>query len=462
MPRLVTFGTMPTTAPEGNRWRIRFPQLARLDVGTQEGMVSRWLHSEGGNVRELPRTISMQYRDDAGHLGAVPVGSLWSVTIDAETGLLSGEGWVVDTPDGALAAALVRAKALHHNSIDLADIPSDGIRIVEHGDWWDDDFRVDVHFDAWSLGKTTLVALPAHANARGEMADEITAALASDETLVVDCLSVLTAHSAVEITASALALPKFDYFYRPEPDTPTPISVELAGDDGWIQLYGHLAQWGKPHAGYDGRVVYPPRPTKAYREFNRPGPYTDRGRVETGPITLFGGHVSLADAANDPKNAWADVRVVEGRFGPWLSGVVRPHVAADDVATYIARASQISGHWKGSDLMMIVSCNTPGFGIDGFGYDLADDEIAASFMSTSPSTPLVLPAELLSMTPLDREVVAEFVGMLRERRASGQTPAVQAGVATATATEPEAQPTFDVAAARRRREREMALELEHG
>jgi hypothetical protein len=67
--------------------------------------------------------------------------------------------------------------------------------------------------------------------------------------------------------------------------------------------------------------------------------------------------------------------VIEGRFGPWLSGRVRPGVS--DEVLYAARASRISGHWVGDALRAIVSVNVPAFNVPGSG--LADTGTFATF-----------------------------------------------------------------------------------
>lgn len=419
--RVVTYGQQPTTAPPGTFRAINFPMLAPLDEGTKEGFISRKLSSDGGRARDgMPLTISMQYVDDVGHMRSVPVGALHEIFFDGENKVVSGKGWLADTPDGHLAEIVVLSKALNHNSVDLGEIAPDGVEIVEHGDFWDDDFWMEVIFKDYAVAKTTLVATPAFAKAHGDLDEEIQAALGSDEPLVVDCPSLFSGHTPTEeIMAGATALPSWDYFNRAEADIPHKIIVGTPDADGWIPVYGHLAKWDTPHRGYDGRTVYAPRPRNAYREFNQPSVLTDRGQVEAGPIVLYGGHVSLRDAANDPRNAWCDVKVTAGRHGPWVCGVVRPHVAVDDAHTYVARASRISGHWKGDDLCMIVSCNSEGFNIPGIGFDAlepgelvaaftpgSEDEIVAGF-DVAEIVPI--PAELFSFTELTSDAQARIL-----------------------------------------------------
>ena len=132
-------------------------------------------------------------------------------------------------------------------------------------------------------------------------------------------------------------------FHIPEPDHRQKIIVD---DDG--RVYGHLAIWNEPHEGFPNRLRYPPRPGDGYASFNQPGPLTEHGQVETGPIFLLGGHPDQPLGNGDPykayggvENCWADVRVTAGVHGPWLSGRVRPGV--DDNMLYAARPRGFPG-----------------------------------------------------------------------------------------------------------------------
>lgn len=458
MPRIVTYGQQPTTAPAGTFRPIRFPMLAPLDEGTKEGFVSRKLSSEGGRARDgMPLTISMQYVDDMGHMRAVPVGALHEIHFDGESRVVSGSGWLTDSDDGRLAEIVVLSQALQHNSVDLGEIAPDGVKITEHGDFWDDDFWVEVEFVDYAIAKTTLVATPAFAKAHADLPDEIVAALGSDEPLVVNAPSLFSGHtSAEEIMAGATALPSWDYFHRDEANIPHKIIVGTPDDDGWIPVHGHLALWDEPHRGYDGRTVYAPRPRQAYREFNQPSVLTDRGQVEAGPIVLYGGHVSLADAANDPRNAWCDVKVTAGKHGPWVCGVVRPHVALEDAEVYVARASRISGHWKGGDLCMIVSCNSEGFNIPGRGWDATEpdelaaalipggvDEVVAGFGGSRDF--IAMPSDLLSFTELTDEAQRKVLAWASGNNVGNATMSANTEAGTEAGTE-AAEPAAEASA----------------
>lgn len=362
MSRVSTFGRMPETAPPGTFRRVSFPTAALLDQGTSENWLSRKLSSDGIHHVDLPATISMQYVDDEGHIRSVPVGALHEITADGDSGVLSLRGWLVDTDDGHLAEKVILGKALHHNSIDIGDVPQGGVKITEHGDVWDDDFSLEVEFVDWGVTKTTLVATPAFKTAFAEIDDEILAALAPECELVIDCPSGVDSHMPVEIMAAMTTRPSWEYFNRAEPDIPHPIVVDEPDANGWIPIYGHLAQWRKLHRDAAGNLRHPPRGHDGYANYEkRKAILTDNGWASAGPITLLGGHVSLRDAANNVENVWADVHVVDGKHGPYVCGVMRPHIAADEIATYRARASQISGYWSGGVMRLIVSCVAAGY-----------------------------------------------------------------------------------------------------
>jgi hypothetical protein len=107
---------------------------------------------------------------------------------------------------------------------------------------------------------------------------------------------------------------------------------------------------------------------------------TERGIVETGPIFTYGGHrpaksaPTIEQAYGGIENSWCDVRVTEGKHGPWISGRVRPGTP-DDVI-YAARASRISGHWVNGNLRGIVSVNVEAFNVPGSG---AERDLVAGF-----------------------------------------------------------------------------------
>lgn len=372
-----TFGSMPTSLPDGFFAAVRFPVLALLDHKTGDG---RMLLSDGADTRDVPLSISAQFAKSYGHDGAVLTGAIYEVTIDPDSGLMSGRGFLLDDENGRRHALAIKTGAMKGNSVGLAEVKARFVEDLNTGEYW-------VEFYEFKLADTSGVMTPAFAEAYAEIDTEITAAfagfdpmaelVASSEIIeyrIPDPIKPLTPAIAQELVASFGAPQPYASFFRPEADKPQKIVFTADGD-----VYGHLAAWEDCHAGIDGRCVRPPRPVDNYAEWNKPGVLTEKGIVATGPIALYGGHkygTDLSEAYGRVENAWADVRIIEGKFGPWISGRARPHIG--DEKAYDARASRISGHWKGRDLMGIVSVTS-----EGMRGPKGDDIITASFVMGS-------------------------------------------------------------------------------
>lgn len=396
-----TFGTMPTTMPPGFFKAVRFPVLALLDQRTSGG--DRLLESAGGGVRFMPQPIRFQPSDIGAHDGALPSGTLFEITLDPESGIMSGQGFLLNDPTGRTHARMIATQAQDRNSVDLGDVKARFEEDLQTGDYW-------ISFYQWRMGATTGVARPAFAEAHAEVDpmsdDELMASLGEDpmDALICNAPCVLSDVKpfATEMVAAGAITAPHDAFFEPEADVPTKIVVTADG-----RVYGHLALWGQCHDGYANECKIAPRPSDNFASFNKNGPLTDRGvQVETGPIFAFGGHrragsaATIAEAYGGIENAWADVRVIQGRLGPWISGVVRPGVSEETI--YAARASRISGHWLGDRLRAIVSVNAEGFDVPGstqaerdllagFAFSVAEDgemELVASLPPCTSDAPM--------------------------------------------------------------------------
>ncbi len=378
--KTTTYGKQPAKAPKGMGAEIHFPVLAVMDTQTGD---HRLLDSNGYGIRDLPLSIRGQFTDSYGHDGAFVTGALYEVTFDVETNKISGKGFLLDDDNGWKHALYVQTGAMRGNSIDLTEAKARFEEDLDSGDY-------RVRFTNWKIGATTGVGKPAFAEAYATIPNEdavreIKASFASGDLgpLVCDVedftfqLVVQPATDDIpdEVLAAAggVTVP-YEKFFRPESERPQKIVVDAEGN-----VYGHLGLWESCHDGIEGQCIRIPRPTDAYASFNKPGVLTDRGIVNTGPIFLAGGHRpgkgvrDLEAAYGGVENSWADVRITEGRLGPWISGVVRPGV--DDTKVYTARASRISGHWVGGKLKAIVSVNAEGYDVPGSD-DLIDDLVA--------------------------------------------------------------------------------------
>jgi hypothetical protein len=373
-----SYGERRMSKPEGMLREIYFPTLCLTDVATGDG---RKLSGEGGGTRDLPLTLYAQFTNDGGHSGAVISGSLDCVVFE-DDGNVSGWGWVLDDDNGHQLVKYRKAGALQGNSVDLADC-----KVNYEYDFENDDLTV--LFEKWNVAASTIVGKPAFGTARYELPDDevVAAWMAETDPLVMDIPFTFDIQLApVEVTADGAPKPSWDMFHVPEPAVPTKTFIGEPEADGYRLTYGHLALWESCHDGY-AECLRVPRPTDNYSSFNQPGVLTDRGLVETGPIFFLGGHPDKPLGDRSPEqayggieNAWGDVRIVPGRLGPWFSGYVRPGV--DEAAVIAARASRVSGHWKGDRLKAIVSVNCEGYAVTA-GFSLTEDghvdEMVASF-----------------------------------------------------------------------------------
>lgn len=378
---ITTLGKMPSKMPKGFFKAVEFPVLAMLDKQTGD---HRMLLGSGAGSRNLPLSIKYASKTSAmgGHDGAEVSGALFEVTIDPDNGKMSGRGFLLNDEHGRRHARLIATQAMSGNSVDLAEVKARFVEDFETGEWW-------IEFTDFKLAATTGVATPAFAEAHAVVEDltddELVASVlvAPMEPLVAQepdevFIVVLGEPEDTELTAALGHVVPFDAFYVPEASVPTKVVVDADGN-----VYGHLALWDSCHDGYADRCMRVPRPTDGYASFNQSGPLTERGHVQTGPIFALGGHRSaksaptIDQAYGGIENCWADVRVIEGKLGPWISGRVRPGV--DDDLIYAVRASRISGHWVNGKLKAIVSVNAAGFEVPGLPESAVDFSSPFSF-----------------------------------------------------------------------------------
>lgn len=175
----------------------------------------------------------------------------------------------------------------------------------------------------------------------------------------------------IALTAAAAGLapvvPPREWFFEPEPDTPTPITITADG-----RFRGHAALWGSCHTAFQGRCTQPPRSPSGYEYFHLGELMTDDGTVPVGKITMGTGHASLSASSNDAASHYdntgmvaAFVRATDGKHGIWVCGSARSDAPAEKVQAL--RAAAVSGDWRrarpGGPLEMIglLAVNVPGF-----------------------------------------------------------------------------------------------------
>lgn len=165
--------------------------------------------------------------------------------------------------------------------------------------------------------------------------------------------------------------PPREWFEMPEPDEHTPLHV---GDDG--RVWGHVWSGGCHSASQAGQCLRAPRSSPGLPWFHTGYTVTAEGhRIATGVMTIGGGHADeTLDAAparehyDNVATAWADVVVVEGRFGGWACGAARPGLTSAQLRAI--RGSVPSGDWRGvgggSELIALHQVNHPGYPVARF------------------------------------------------------------------------------------------------
>lgn len=162
--------------------------------------------------------------------------------------------------------------------------------------------------------------------------------------------------------------PPLDWFTDPQLAELTPLTVTADG-----RIYGHGAEWGSCHTGFNDVCVTPPHEdTHAY--FRQGEVLTREGeRVAVGQITLGTGHAPTFGI--DPRKAVehydntgtvvADIITGNDEHGIWVSGALRPGLASGRVREL--RASKLSGDWRriGGSLRLVafLAVNVPGFAV---------------------------------------------------------------------------------------------------
>jgi hypothetical protein len=218
------------------------------------------------------------------------------------------------------------------------------------------------------------------------------------------------------LTAAAPLRPPLEWFARPAFDAYTPWTITDHG-----QVYGHIARWDDCHISFPDQCIPPPRSATAYAYFLHGECVCDDGtRVPVGQITMETGHashhMSAFDAISHYDNtgtAAADVMAGEDRFGIWVAGALRPHLAPEQVRA--SMAAGVSGDWRdiagNLELVAVLNVNVPGFN----GRSPRVSGLVASGRVESVSVPLHAPrAQTMGLDPATvrrlRALIASSVG----------------------------------------------------
>jgi hypothetical protein len=208
-----------------------------------------------------------------------------------------------------------------------------------------------------------------------------------------------------DVVAAAVLLndwrPERTWFNDPQLSVPTGITVT---DEG--RVYGHAAQWGECHIGFQDECVTLPHENSHPYFMTGELLCADDSRVAVGQVTVGTGHAPLsyrashaAEHYDNTGTAVADVAIGNDQFGIWVAGAVRANVAASRV--HELRASgRVSGDWRriGGQLRLVglLAVNVPGFPIQAPRARVASGAplaLIAAGRTTVGSEPSVEPSE---------------------------------------------------------------------
>jgi 2'-5' RNA ligase len=325
--------------------------LAVEGIATADG---RYLMPGKIGHRELPLTLMAQKVTDEGHKGAEVAGKIVEIRREQRSDLgddavaIIGRGVFADTEEGLEAATLLADEVLRGVSIDFAPtathlLDPETLEIL-------DEDSLDVMdllggqfvrgFEGKIMG-ATLCAFPAFEESTMEIVET------PDKVVVASIfMRALTASAA----GLAPLLPPYDWFFKPEPSEPCPLTVTPQGE-----VYGHLALWNQCHRSIADHCEMAPRSRSGYAYFHTGSLATADGRnVNVGRITVGnGGHASVSsylgtqgaiEHYDKTGLVGAFVRATDGNHGIWLSGAVRSDCPAEKVRDM--QANPPSGDWR--------------------------------------------------------------------------------------------------------------------
>lgn len=233
-------------------------------------------------------------------------------------------------------------------------------------------------------------------------------------------------------------VPPREWFYVEEPAEPMALTILDTG-----QIMGHLGEWGVCHIGITGECVDPPPSPSNYARFHLgETPVADGGRVSVGKLTFHTGH---ADRTWDPQRTIdhydntgtvaARLRAIDGKFGPWVCGAMRPGLSVAQISEIMENPP--SGDWRvfggEHDLVAALAVPVPGFqNTNGRVYVARTPELGlvASMIFVNPVAPTrFVGPQTIAPDVAHRlgQVLAEAMGRGKKQRVAELSARVHGG-----------------------------------
>lgn len=354
--------------------------LAR--IGTPTG--DRRIIAPGAlTTRALPLPLMWQRVSGEGHGGAVTVGAIETLTIDNESGMVTGSGHFLDVR-GADDAERQTEAGVTGPSVDLFDdfdiaevqtlIEAQVVGPDLTGNFDDIEYVVDendmIVITSARIAGATLVQIPAFADVSITLLDDVSRETSSDSGELIDAVYGTDHWDEMwGLTASAAqVLPPLEAFTNPHFTEYTHLTYE---EFAWgTKVSGHIADWVSCHLGLPGCTTAPASMTGYAHFLTKPQRTSDGTTVPVGVLTAGEGHADpkfgirpAQDHYDRPELAVAKVFAGEDEHGIWVSGWILPY--ADPTRVQMLRDLDVSGDWRqvGGNLELIAACavNTGAF-----------------------------------------------------------------------------------------------------
>jgi hypothetical protein len=181
-------------------------------------------------------------------------------------------------------------------------------------------------------------------------------------------------HMPALLASSAPLKPPRAWFFTPEPSAIQALEVTPDG-----HITGHIAAKGMCHTAYKGRCEPYPPSRSDYRFFHVHAAETAEGeKIPCGVLTMETTH--MRDPWGTPRETLdhydhsglqaAKIRAVNGRYGIWVSGALRPGLEDRDL--WMLCGAAVSGDWREvregqkrwkDELVAVLCVNSPGYPI---------------------------------------------------------------------------------------------------
>lgn len=324
--------------------------------------------------------LMLQTENEGGHWGSELAGFVEAFTL--ALGTVGASGRFYDNDAGAQFRDLLLDGRIFGVSVD----PSEAIQVefecTEMDEYGWCMMGVD-KFLAYEIAGLTGVPFPGFATAAVRLADtEAPAAAASADTTPAGTGSPVPVRASVSVPVA----PPRAWFELPEPQIGVPFLGGELGDEFLVsqgsagdlacpftildsgQVFAHLSYWGQCHVGEPwgpGRCASVAPSSNDYADFHKGGHVitAEGDDLPTGLLHVGCEHSQAMDVdrvRDDTAHAglaFAQVRVVDGEYGPWMRGALLPTVTDRQVVTL--RALTLSGDWV-PELGAIIAVNEGG------------------------------------------------------------------------------------------------------